>query len=229
MGGKSKLADYIISKFPENYDIYVEPFLGAGNVFFRIPLEQRAKTNIINDLDEDIYITMKGLQEKGDYIDRHIDRKGISKKEFEKIKHKKDPISIILKFKYSFFGNGKYYANYRPIKTDYKQFEEKLKGVIILNLSFEKFIKKYDSKKTFFYLDPPYESEDQKDYKDYVTPEEVYNVLKKIKGKFMLSYNDSPNIRELFKSYNIEVVSTSYIHTQIIKDRKVNELLIKNY
>ena len=45
----------------------------------------------------------------------------------------------------------------------------------------------------------------------------------------MLSYNDSPNIRELFKSYNIEVVSTSYIHTQIIKDRKVNELLIKNY
>ena len=33
IGGKSKLAMQIINYFPDNYDLYVEPFVGAGNIF----------------------------------------------------------------------------------------------------------------------------------------------------------------------------------------------------
>lgn len=230
MGGKSKIAKYLISKFPKDYDIYVEAFVGAGNIFFRIPIEQRANTNIINDLDEDIYNAMKGLKEKGSYIDKHINRKPITKEEFNKIKQKNDPESIIKKYKFSFLTLGKSLDKNKPlIKTDFKQFEEKLKGVIISNTSFENVIKKYDSKKTFFYLDPPYESIDQKDYKNYVEPKDVFNALKNIKGKFMLSYNDSPHIRGLFKAYNLEVIKTKYEHTKSIGKRNVNELIITNY
>jgi site-specific DNA-adenine methylase len=40
------------------------------------------------------------------------------------------------------------------IKTDFTPYKERLKNTIILNNSFEKVIKKFDSENTFFYLDP---------------------------------------------------------------------------
>jgi DNA adenine methylase len=108
--------------------------------------------------------------------------------------------------------------------------KEILKNVPILNQSFETVIKKYDDKTTFFYLDPPYENPKQSDYKDYVTPEQVYDVLKNIKGRFLLSYNDSSNIRNIFKEFNIKGITTVYAgYTKGQKRRTVNELIITNY
>lgn len=69
----------------------------------------------------------------------------------------------------------------------------------------------------------------KKDYKNYVEPEDVFTALKNIKGKFMLSYNDSLHIRKIFKAYNLEVIETAYEHTNSIGKRNVNELIITNY
>jgi len=233
MGGKSLIAKQIINKFPINYNTYVEPFFGAGNVFFRIPNEKREKINVINDLDKDIYIIMKELQKRGKIIDKTLNREVLkNKEEFKKLIIKQDVENLIRKNKFSFFGIGKTYSilKNKRIKTNYAQFEDKLKDVIILNQSFEKVIDKYDSKETFFYLDPPYESKNSKqNYKDYIEPLQVYESIKNIKGKFLLSYNDSQNIRELFKNYKIEIIETRYTHTKQIEIRKINELLISNY
>lgn len=233
MGGKSKLAKQIIERFPTGYDTFVETFVGAGNIFFRIPDEKRAKKNVINDLDEDIYIIMKELKERGRALDKTIDRTPIKNTEdFYKNKENRDAESIIRNYKYSFFSGGRTYSKSKSndfIKTDYAQFQDKLKGVVILNQSFEKVIKKYDNPKTFFYLDPPYESTNQKDYIHYIEPEKVFEALRNIKGKFLLSYNDSPNIRELFKNYKIETIKTSYEQTKYADKRIINELLISNY
>jgi DNA adenine methylase len=236
IGGKSKIAKQIIDKFPTGYNTFVEPFFGAGNIFFRIPDEKKAKKNVINDLDKDIYVIMKELKKRGKDLDKTIDRSPIKTREdFYKSKIKQDPESLIRKYKFSFFSTGKTFNNSKIntfIKTDFSQFEDKLKGVVILNQSFEKVIKKYDSPQTFFYLDPPYEKNKNvnvKDYVHYIDPINVYDALKNIKGKFLLSYNDSPNIRELFKNYKIETIKTSYEHTQNTEKRTINELVITNY
>jgi UPF0755 protein len=52
-GGKSLLAPKIISLFPdvEDYNVYIEPFVGAGNVFFRIEKEEGIK-EVLNDKDK---------------------------------------------------------------------------------------------------------------------------------------------------------------------------------
>jgi DNA adenine methylase len=50
IGGKSKLADTIISLFPE-HKAYCEVFTGGGWVFFKKP---RSRYETLNDLDGDL-------------------------------------------------------------------------------------------------------------------------------------------------------------------------------
>lgn len=234
-GGKSKIAKILINKFPnlKLFNHYVEPFVGAGNVFFRKPYIEE-QIEVINDLDKDIYDVMEALKTNNKYINENINR-AIDREYFNSIKNKNDVLTTLEKIKSSFFSKKTSFSNprnggkYTQIKTDFRPYEERLKKTIILNEPFEKVIEKYDGPFTFFYLDPPYESKTQKDYNDYVTPEKVYNVLSKIKGKFMLSYNDSEKIRTLFEQFKITEINTCYEHTQFVSKRQKNELIITNY
>ena len=51
LGNKKKLAEHIQTYFPP-HKIYIEPFFGAGGMFFYKP---KAKYNIVNDLDSDVF------------------------------------------------------------------------------------------------------------------------------------------------------------------------------
>jgi DNA adenine methylase len=232
MGGKRKLALRLISLFPKDYKVFVEPFVGAGNIFFRIKQEEGVKY-VINDKDNSVIKIFKGVAKHPQTFVIN----SISKTEFDNRRDKNSRTAedefVILK--YSFFSTGKSYT--QPNTTLSKESQLKklqdasklLSNATILNEDFEKVIKKYDNPSTFFYLDPPYESETQKDYKDYVTPEQIYNVVSKIKGRFLLSYNSSPKIKQLFKEYNIKEIKTEYNLTKTIKNRAITELVIKNY
>jgi len=89
---------------------------------------------------------------------------------------------------------------------DYKA---KLKNTTILNKDALSVISQYDGPKTFFYLDPPYE----KSAKDRIytatqkagefSNEKLAEKLRKIKGKFLLSMNDSAAVRRTFKGFKI--------------------------
>jgi DNA adenine methylase len=201
MGGKTKSADLIISMFPKNYTTYVEPFLGSGVVFFRKPLVD--KYEILNDLDDDIYKVFKLIKSKDI---NNIFNRNINKEYFDSIKNSENPLHILERLKSSFFAQGKAYSDRRGQinKTDFKYYHDRLQNTKLLNIDFKKVINKYDTPSTFFFLDPPYESEKQRDYKDYVDPIDVYDVIKNIKGYFLLTYNDSPSIREIFKNYYIK-------------------------
>jgi len=228
MGGKSLLAKRIIGYFPdtEDYDIYVEPFVGAGNIFFRTAPEEGIK-EIINDKDKRVYLVLKGLQEDGQKVNKGIKRGIVSREYWDSIKGSKKPADIITVLKNSFLAQGVNYAS-NPIKTDYSEFfEDRLEGVTILNENFSSVIKKYDSPRTLFYLDPPYESLKKKDYPDYCTPEDVYKSCKSIKGFFVLSYNDSSNIRSIFKEFKIIELKTLYNNES--NNQTKQELLILNY
>lgn len=47
-GGKAVLADWVIDSFPKKYGIYLEPFFGAGSVFFA---KERVQRETVNDVD----------------------------------------------------------------------------------------------------------------------------------------------------------------------------------
>lgn len=76
----------------------------------------------------------------------------------------------------------------------------RLQKVVIENKDCVKLIRQYDRPESFFYCDPPYYNADQ--YYEAVSTDGfdhtgLANALLGIKGKFLLSYNDCPEIRAL--------------------------------
>ena len=64
---------------------------------------------------------------------------------------------------------------------------------------FEKLINQYDHEGAFFYCDPPYSrgcGYEVTSTKDFDHDERLREVLGAVKGRFLLSYDDSPKIRE---------------------------------
>jgi DNA adenine methylase len=113
-----------------------------------------------------------------------------------------------------------------------RQLEDRMANVVVENQDFERLICHYDRLDTFFYLDPPYLStEDMYDvgfeWKDHLR---LRDRLNSIKGKFLLSYNDCPEIRELYKDYPMMDFSRTHSMAQRYEaGKEFKELLIGNY
>ncbi|MFR8460084.1 MAG: DNA adenine methylase [Ruthenibacterium lactatiformans] len=75
-----------------------------------------------------------------------------------------------------------------------------MNGVVIENRDSNPFLKTYDRPDALFYLDPPYLGT-EKHYEGMFGWKTTYAwpaKLKELKGRFVLSYNDDPRIRELY-------------------------------
>jgi len=122
-------------------------------------------------------------------------------------------------------------AGIKEVVRNFRYVKNKLSSAILECSDFRDVIRKYDSKGTLFYLDPPYYRTNENAYIDTVKPMEVYEVLKDIEGKFILSYNDHYVIRKLFDGYTILECTTKYELGK--KERgyvkEARELLICNY
>jgi len=231
MGGKSKLSKRIIALIPDDYKTFVEPFVGAGNIFFKVEQEE-GKKYVINDKDSSVIKIYRGVK-------KHPEAFVISSPTREEFKHilkksNKTDVEEYTLLKMSFFSKGTSWID-KPVTNPERQLKKLqevsklLSNATILNENFATVIRHYDSPSTFFYLDPPYESTEQKDYKDYVTPEEVYDAVKSIKGRFLLSYNKSAKIIDVFKKFKIREIQTAYNSTGTVDRRPITEVLISNY
>ena len=88
----------------------------------------------------------------------------------------------------------------------------------------------------FYYIDPPYH-ETYDGYNGNGFGNEMHTKLaefcRKLDAKgglFMLSNSDTPFVRELYKGYNIEIVSASrMVSCKAYQRGKENELIIRNY
>lgn len=118
------------------------------------------------------------------------------------------------------------------MKNYLTKIQKRLSKVVVENKSFEDIIKKYDKENTLFYLDPPYHGTELY-YNTNFTEEEhllLNKILKNIKGKFVLSYNDDEYIRKLYKNFKTSEVERNNNLTSRYKDNKrYKELIIKNF
>jgi DNA adenine methylase len=66
LGNKKKIATKIQAHFPP-HKIYIEPFFGAGGMFFNKP---KAKYNIVNDLDSDVFNLFQVVMNQRDELEK---------------------------------------------------------------------------------------------------------------------------------------------------------------
>jgi len=117
------------------------------------------------------------------------------------------------------------------LEEDLSDIHLRLCNVTIENLPYDNIITRYDSPDTFFYLDPPY-WDCEKFYGPGIFNKDDFiklqALLKAIHGKFIMSINDVPEIRNIYKDFIITEVFTRY---SISKEhnKNITELLISNY
>jgi len=134
---------------------------------------------------------------------------------------------------------GKYRCKYLIFmdKLKNKKFREHFdKITFVENMDFQELIEKYDSEKTFYYLDPPYwKTEKYYSAHDFGRDdhERLANTLHKIKGKFALSYYDFELLHEWFPKDKYNWIQKDFAKASSASKGKIQnkgtELLIMNY
>ena len=211
VGSKYRLRDKIVPLIPA-HKTYVEPFAGSSAIFFAKP---KAERNVLNDLDAGVVKGLHLIQKAPTDMESYPDVKGrdshrrlwnstatttgqkIAKRITETCS---GFMSMPIKKTKNIFKGPSIRAKVRHIG----EFKEKLQGVKILSKDYAKVISQYDSPSTFFFLDPPYEDTD----KSFGYAEDkgfdfdrLRDTLKRIKGNFLMTINDSPKIRELYSGF----------------------------
>lgn len=249
VGGKKALRDDVIIRMPPFYDKYIEVFGGAGWVLFRKTPENEAE--VFNDFNSNLvnlYRCVRDNPAKLKYKLRYVLN---SREDFRWLVflHKK---GIFTRFhdydraakfyqliRYSYGSALESFASQpHSIWNDFPLIDmasRRLQKVIIENQDFEVLIKHYDSPGSFFYCDPPYYATESY-YKDvgFTKNDHVRmrDTLSKIKGKFLVSYNDCPEIRELWAYEGIHIESVSRMDNfrqRYSGGTMYNELFISNY
>jgi DNA adenine methylase len=249
IGGKRNLAKRVIARINTiPHETYAEVFVGMGGIFLRRDL--RPSAEVINDWSEDVSTFFRILQHHYVAFLDMIRFQIASRAGFEKLLAT-DPRSLTdlqrsARFLYlqrlAFGGkvDGRTFgvAPTRPSRFDVTKLapmlealHERLAGVTIERLRWQDFLLRYDRPGTLFYLDPPY-FDCEGDYGSQMFGQdefaEMAERLAGLKGRFMLSLNDHPKVRELFGRFSMEEVRTTYHVSGNGKAQPARELIISD-
>jgi DNA adenine methylase len=245
VGGKNRFISKILPLIPE-HTTYVEPFAGGAQIFFQKTI---SKVEVLNDLDGELVNFYRVCQSHYEELLRYMRFLVPSREWYQKLQSTppESLTDIQRAARYFYlqklsFGGRVVHQNYavhviqRPsfasprLSALIENTHKRLKIVQIESLPYEQAIRKYDRPTTFFYIDPPYYGV-RGLYRFDFEPhdfERLAETLRSIKGKFLLSVNDHPEVRKLFSGFSMEAFSISYTIQQSA-GKRYPELLIKNY
>jgi len=231
LGGKRNLAKRICARLDAMpCTTYAEPFVGMGGVFLRRSTRPRAE--VINDRSRDIANLFRILQRH--YV-QFLDvlKFGLTTRaEFERLVQV-DPDTLtdleraarFLYLQRTAFGgkvSGRNFGvskdrpgrfNLTALEPMLEDLHTRLSGVVIECLDWSAFIPRYDGPDTLFYLDPPYwgcEDDYGKAIFARADFQRLSDQLRGIQGRFLMSINDVPEIRETFAWAKLDEVTTTY-------------------
>lgn len=231
VGGKRALAGRlveIIEAIP--HEVYAEPFVGMGGVFFR--RRRRPKKEVINDLSTDVVNLFRLLQRHYQQLLDVLKWQVASRAEFERLvgldPDRLTDLERAARFLYlqrTSFGGKVVRPTYGITRTTPARFDltklvpmledvhERLCGVDIERLPYERLIAIYDTRETLFYLDLPYWGTEHYYGRELFSRDDygvLRGLLEGVKGRFVMTLNDRPEVREMFGAFRIEEVGVNY-------------------
>jgi DNA adenine methylase len=207
-GGKQKMAPAIIPLIP-NHELYAEPFIGGGAVFWK---KEPSAIEVVNDTNKSLISFYRTVQNDFVSLEKKIRISLHSRDQYRQacvIYDNPDMFTEIdrawavwFKAAVSFsskldgpYGFDKTKKNTTSLKLKNKvesfteEYAIRLQNVQIECMDALRIISSRDSKVAFFYCDPPYYNSDMGHYDGYSKDdfEALLVALSKIEGKFMLS------------------------------------------
>lgn len=222
-GGKSRLLPKIMPLIPKHV-CYVEPFAGGMAVLLA---KERSHVEIVNDINGDLIALYRNIQYHLPELMRGLEFIHGSRKnlhdfiESPGITEIQRAARFLAVNRTSFGGNmhsfavarsgGGGAALNRGLNAELLgKAHERLNKVVIENLPYDRCMELYDSKDSFFFLDPPYLKAKVNAYRGWSEKELIQfrRNVDKLKGKWVVTVDGSKFNLELFKDCQIEQVET---------------------
>jgi DNA adenine methylase len=256
-GGKTQLLNELIKRVPAKYNVYFEPFIGGGALYFAIAPNEAVIADINNDLVNAYLVVRDNSDELLEELSKYKNEKdfyySIRSQDQSELSDLEKAARLVYMNRTCFNGlyrvnkSGQFnvpFANYKNpnfIQTDkILAASEILQNTDVYNAGFEKVLAEAKAG-DFIYLDPPYYPKDvYSDFKRYNKEQfhandherlaELYNELTERGCYVMLSNSDTPFTRELYKKWRIDTVyAKRLINRDASKRGEVTEIIVTNY
>lgn len=257
-GGKSRAIKILMPFFPQDFDELVEPFFGGGSVGLYLAQNLGLKQIFANDLNTDLYCFWQTLKTQNkaliDEIKRTRQTHTNGRELYEKLLARRGEnlsdfqraVDFFVLNRITFSGvvdcggysQKAYESRFTPSSIErLKNMDSILRNFTFSNQSYERLLQN-NGKRVFIFLDPPYFSASKSklygkkgDLHTNFDHERLCEHLKNTKHHFLLTYDDSEFIRELYKDfyklkYTLQYGMNNFKQT---KANKGQELLISNY
>jgi len=240
LGNKQAVAAKIIQYFPP-HDIYIEPFFGAGGMFFKKP---RAKHNFLNDNDDEVFNLYMVVLEERDRLKFELSRMPVHQSLWKHWKTNIPTDPVLKAVRFLFYSNFGYMGkgNSLHIKAG-NSTEITIKEIDLLDFGnckftsgdFEIAIRQIslmpDSvEEVFCYNDPPYLNQAHNYQEGNAWNESelarLFDVLAWRGCKYAVSEFDNPIVIQMAKDRGLQVHIIG--ERQNMKNRRT-EILITNY
>lgn len=256
LGGKRLLTKTILNLLPE-HRLYCEPFAGSATILLA---KQPSPCEVLNDLNGELINLFRIVQNHPEEFLKCMRWNLRSRAEFARLKEAQPgPLTDIhraVRFYYLLrtgYGGklpeaschfaGRLDGSSRPFlgaRAEQTLFEVhlRLENVVVEQLPYGECLRRYDGLDSLFYLDPPYWGFEDLYGKGIFGREDFQGLaaqLQSLKGRFLMSLNDLPEVREIFKDHHLREVTTTYTAGtggpggNGRPAKKARELLIANY
>lgn len=218
-GGKSRLKEYIVSKFPKDYEKYhyIEPFAGALHVLFH---KKRSVLESVSDINKNLYSFYSCLRHAPGSLEHLCKNTVYNESSFQEAKehwNKEDAPELLkawatfLMFNMSFMGNASTFGygvnpdmqnnaphTFTDMKNSMPRFSKRIEGVQIFNRDANWFIDRFkDVINVLMYLDPPYPETNQQFYSGFTIEDfnQILDKLYNVNFKFLISFYEKEGMK----------------------------------
>ena len=224
---------------------YIEPFVGGASIYLG---KTQAKNNWINDKDKELinfYQVISNENSLNKFL-HLIENEIVNKERYSQVLNMSVKNELERAFKYFYLNRTSFSGIMNKPRWGYRigssvtpenwakrviPVSNKLKHTKITSLDFRDLFNNNEDQDTLFYLDPPYFVASKNIYKEEFTNSDhndLAEIIKKTKSKFVLSYENSNEVKKLYNWANIKETSWKYFLSEA-RRQDSSELIITNF
>lgn len=226
IGGKRRLAKQILPRFPA-HTCYVEPFCGAAALYFMKP---PSTVEVINDINGELVNLYRVLKHHPEELMRQFRWALVSRQMYQWFNMTPTEILTDIQRAARFYylqkqGFGGKVAdqsfgtsitnaprfNFFRLEEDLSTAHLRLSRTLIEQLDWSDCIRRYDRPHTLFYCDPPYFGAEGYGVEFGLDQyEQLAKIGRDLAGMMLISVNDIPEMREVFKGFTLDSIPICY-------------------